>query len=273
MSKQKKGNSKMTRKPKGLLGSVIIWIAMGVGLGFVGYLTGYLIKAIEKSGINFNGIIDSEKFYNNTCCAMPFIFAGILIVAGGISYMYLLKAKKGFNSWDGEDEDSIHNVEQMISKSLIVSNTAIILEIFLLSIAIFFFESTKITLNENVLGICAGLTTAFLVVGIICYVAIQRGCVELEKKINPEKKGEVLDINFNKDWEESCDEAEIIMIGKAAYKSFKVVNFTCVLLWLIAFVAQFAFKTGIFPVLLVSIIWAVLTLSYQIEAYKLDNKK
>ena len=80
-------------------------------------------------------------------------------------------------------------------------------------------------------------------------------------------------MNFQKEWEQSLDEAEMIMACKAGYKSFKITNFTCVMLWLLSVISQMVFDTGILLVLFVTIIWLVSTLTYQIEAIRLENKK
>ena len=40
----------------------------------------------------------------------------------------------------------------------------------------------------------------------------------------PEKKGNVFDVKFQKDWYESCDELEKLQIGNACYKTFKCIN-------------------------------------------------
>ena len=63
------------------------------------------------------------------------------------------------------------------------------------------------------------------------------------------------------------------MAGKAAYKSFKLTNGTCVALWLISVIGNLVFDFGIVPTLFVTIIWLISSVSYQVEAIKLENKK
>ena len=255
------------------LKSVLIYIAIMISLGFLGYLSGSLIAKIEKSGVNFKEIFNNSNIYDYAVYIIPWIFVGSLLIVGGITIINYLKAKKSFKNWDGEDEESINKVEKTLSKSMMISNTALIVDYFLLAAYIYFTESDKLTLAENIIGINSTISMATFLISLIFYVVLQRAIVELEKKINPEKRGEVLNMNFQKEWEQSLDEAEMIMACKAGYKAFKAINFTCVMLWLLSVISQIVFDTGILPVLFVTVIWLVSTVTYQIEAIRLENKK
>ena len=50
---------------------------------------------------------------------------------------------------------------------------------------------------------------------------MSRFIVELEKKLNPEKKGDVIETNFSKKWEDSCDEAQKMIIYEAGYRAYR----------------------------------------------------
>lgn len=263
----KKSNSKGNKTLKSVL---IFAIIMVVSIG-VGALFGSLMKKAEESGVDFRGVFNNIDNY--AVYALPLLFAIILIVAGGISLMYYLKSKKSFKLWDGEDEDSINKVECMISKSVIISNVALIIDYFLIGVWIHFSESENVTLSDKIVGINSIIVVACFFISLVFFIVIQRCGVELEKKINPEKRGEVLDMNFQKEWESSFDEAEKSIACKAGYKSFKVTNGTCLALWLLSIIGQLVFKIGIVPISFVTIIWLVSTLTYQIEAMKLENKK
>lgn len=265
--------NKNNNKKNKTLKSALIYIAIMLALGFLGYLSGGLIAKIENSGINFKDIFNNSNIYNYAVYIITWIFVASLLIVGGITIINYLKAKKSFKNWDGEDEESINKVEKTLSKSMLISNTALIIDYFLLAAYIYFTGSDKLTLSENIIGINSTISMATFLISLIFYVVIQRAIVELEKKINPEKKGEVLDMNFQKEWEQSLDEAEMIMACKAGYKSFKVTNFTCVMLWMISLISQLVFDTGILPALFVTIIWLVSTLTYQIEAMRLESKK
>lgn len=263
-NKKDKKNEKTSKK--------VIRFAVIMFVSFIaGALFSLLVSFAEDKGIDFSAIFNNIDNY--AVYALPWLFVGILIIGGGICLAYYLKAKKDFAKWDGEDEDSISKIELMLSKVAVISNIALILDYFLIAVWMYFSDSEAVTVPDKIIGINSIISMAIFFIIMIFVIVIQRCCVELEKKINPEKRGEVLDTNFQKDWEASFDEAEKIMAGKAAYKSFKLTNGTCGALWLISVIGNLVFDFGIVPTLFVTIIWLISSVSYQVEAIKLENKK
>ncbi len=78
-------------------------------------------------------------------------------------------------------------------------------------------------------------------------------------------------MKFAKKWEESCDEAEKINIYKSAYKSYRSVQMTCMVLLLVCILGDFVWHFGLMPVAMVSIIWIVQTTSYSLESIGLTK--
>ena len=95
--------------------------------------------------------------------------------------------------------------------------------------------------------------------------------VNLTKEINPEKKGSIYDVKFQKKWEASCDEAELFAIYKSAYRSYCITQRLCIILWLFCIIGGFVWGFGAVPVLLVSIIWGTMITSYCYYAIHLSN--
>lgn len=77
------------------------------------------------------------------------------------------------------------------------------------------------------------------------------------QKTDPMKKGEMGSLRFGRDWLESCDEAERLGIYKASYKSFQALNTLCPVMEAVALIGKIMFDTGNFPIILVTIFWAV----------------
>ena len=98
----------------------------------------------------------------------------------------------------------------------------------------------------------------------------QKQVVDLLKTINPEKHGSIFDFNFNKKWIASCDEAQQLLIYKAAYKAFRIGIYTCLALWLLLFLANMAFDVGLLPIACVSLIWLIITIAYYVESRHLQ---
>ncbi len=271
MKMNKNNSKKNSRKNKSLKRTVIKFVLIMLASFVVGGVCGFLTAMAEDKGFDFGAIFNNIDNY--AIYTVPWFFVIILIVGGGICLAYYLKAKKDFAKWDGEDEDSINKIELMVSKVAVISNIALILNYFLIAVWMHFSDSEAVTVSDKILGINSIISLVVFFIIMVFVIVIQRCCVELEKKINPEKRGEVLDTNFQKDWENSFDEAEKIMAGKAAMKSFKLTNATCVVLWVISVIGNLVFDFGIVPALFVTIIWLISSVSYQVEAIKLETKR
>lgn len=270
--KMNKSNSKNnSKKNKSLKNAILKFVLIMLASFVVGGVFGFLTAMAEDKGFDFKAIFNNIENY--AIYAMPWLFVLVLIVSGGICMTYYFKSKKGFAKWDGEDEDSINKIELMLSKVAVISNIAMILNYFLCAALMYFSDSEALTIPHRIVGINCMISMVAFFITMVFVVAVQRCSVELEKKINPEKRGEVLDTNFQKDWENSFDEAEKIMAGKAAYKSFKATNVTCIVLWILSVLGQGLFDIGIVPALFVTVIWLVSSVSYQVEAIKLENKR
>lgn len=95
--------------------------------------------------------------------------------------------------------------------------------------------------------------------------------IDLEKKLNPEKKGNPFEIHFLKKWEASSDEGEILMTAKACKKAFFVGQIACLVMWVVSLVCMLAFQTGILPVICCCVILICMYLAYGLDIIKLQK--
>ena len=112
-----------------------------------------------------------------------------------------------------------------------------------------------------------------LVLEITWITILQYKTVEQTKKIFPEKRGNVLDSKFQKEWYSSCDEAEKQIIGEACYKSYKTMNMVYPILYLIMIFICTIYNLSAFIFLMVGVLWLIQILSYLIPSYKLEHGK
>lgn len=102
-------------------------------------------------------------------------------------------------------------------------------------------------------------------------IVFQQKSVDAARKTNPEKKGSIFDVKFQKKWVDSCDEAEKIIIGKCAYKAFTATNGICAALAIVLAVCALIFDIGFLPSLAVCIIWLVNQSVYCREAIRVSK--
>ena len=113
-----------------------------------------------------------------------------------------------------------------------------------------------------------GLFLGFCVVILFLEAAL----VNQIQKADPMKKGDIGSLRFNRDWLESCDEAERLGIYKASYKSFQVMNSLCPVMEAAALLGKIMFDTGNFPIILVTVLWAVQTGVYCFYSAQYDRR-
>ncbi|MCD7727458.1 MAG: DUF3169 family protein [Ruminococcus sp.] len=195
----------------------------------------------------------------------PWLLLAVAIILPVVCVPIYRNAKKLIVSWDGEDEETPDLIDKQHSIIIWITNIATILSYFLI-VASYSKGFEVIESKGSILMFYASIAAFFAIM--IETVIFQQKCVDATKKLNPEKTASVYDTRFQKKWMDSCDEAEKIMIGKCAYRSYTVTNTACVILSTVLAVCALVFRIGFLPSLVVCLIWIVNQSTYCIEAFK-----
>ena len=186
------------------------------------------------------------------------IVASAVILLGAGWYLYAA-AKRRFTAWDGEDEDTMDDVERQLSWALLLTGLMIVLD--------FFFFAASIIYERFLQDLILFLASVAVL------VVLQQKIVDLERRINPEKRGSVYDMKFQKTWMDSCDEAERAQIGQACYTAYRMGNKVCVFLWVALLILNFVFDFGLLPIAAVLVVWGVMQTAYALECIRLSKRK
>ena len=95
--------------------------------------------------------------------------------------------------------------------------------------------------------------------------------IKLTKVLYPDKRGNPLDFNFDKEWLKSCDEAEKFVIYKASYRCYQLMNLIYCGVVTFCLLISIAVNIGIFPYLLIGFLWITQTLIYSITANRFQH--
>lgn len=177
------------------------------------------------------------------------ITAGLITVSLGVFSSARAKAEK----WDGENEDDIEKIEDMLNKPLIFTN--------IMQTTGIGFLTCCLSLLLDKKSLLAVVPAVIFVVSYLFVLIINGRVVELEKKLNPEKKGAMSDIDFSRRWLDSCDEGEKLAIYKAAFEAFNVTNKAFFIISVVLWAFQMIFGTGLLPVISVTVLWSIMNLS------------
>ncbi len=178
-----------------------------------------------------------------------------------ICSIVLVNVKRRIKAWDGDDEEVYEKIEKNISVVLILSNLVFILSFFFFGAGFdYCLHNTKTTTVELICYF------AGFVIALIGNLMMNAGTVNLYKEMNPEKQGSVYAMDFGKQWEKSCDEAEKMQIYKAAFKSYSFCNTFYVFLWLFCLLGNEIWHYGIMPATIVIVVWLAQFISCQAYA-------
>lgn len=261
--------SKMNKSTKKrLIITGIVCLVLWVACYFIGYYViaelSYNLQTGEMSLAGFADIMNTTLLYvTPVLFLLQLAFTVIYTVCGYI------KAKKLYSAWDGEDEDSIDKSESLISGCIAVLSIAQIVSMALFGVIVY--ATYDKFMSELIFWMFISL--AILFIGEEAYITLMQRCaVQLTKKINPEKQGEVLDVKFARDWEASMDEAQKAVTYECGYRAYRTCVYTCLTLWMVSLFGIY-FGMGIVPMLMVSIIWLVTTLTYIVKSYNMEHRK
>jgi hypothetical protein len=253
---------KTEKKQRPLWKTILIFGAVMLVCVALGFLVGSGMAMAQNVGL-FTGDFGSrvqEAAVSISTVAYIALWVVSLVICAFLYY----KAKRIAADWDGQSEEAPEKADRLLSYYVILTNVLMILSWLLFSLYVW---------GEAAAEEDPGF--AFIILFGVSNIAqpfIQRAAVQLVKKINPEKQGEVLDFHFQKDWVHSMDEMEKAMLYKASYVAFRATTITCMALWLVCIIGEVAFSWSLIPAVFVAIIWLVSMLAFQIEAFRLEHK-
>ncbi len=249
-------------KEKSGLKSLIIFVLLMIVMFIVGTLVGAGTACLQDSDKFMNalsGAFDAVFRAVPFICLMGISIAMIVVLClyGNCNAMYQKLQK------DMEDDKLWDSLENRMNVTMIMINILIVADMFFFGIIMAYFDSYNIVILVVDMVLVA-------VVGVLNIVLCGK-LVNIEKSLNPQKKGNVLDLRFDKIWMETADEAEKMIIYKSGYSAFKTTNSACGILWVVTFVGMLCFEAGAFAYSCVCIIWLINTITYTFRGARLEK--
>lgn len=234
---------------------VLVMLGAAVFGGVLGFLSGWMGRS---SAADF--VVEALDYF--VSAVIPWLVPAVSLVLLFAAVWQYRKAKALFTAWDGEEEEAIDQAESRLNWVLLLVSVTMVLDFFLLSASPY----------SELPGGVSIITGGFLFI-IVLVVLMQQKAVDLTRRINPEKQGSVYDMNFQKKWLDSCDEAERHQIGQASYRAYRAAGTACVVFWVALLVLDVEFEIGILPSLVVLMLWGILQVSYILECIRLGKRK
>lgn len=222
-------------------------------IGFVIGLCNVFGLDAERAAAGLDGLLETI-----TPWAIP---ATSALFLGGAFLLYRSARKKAL-SWDGGDEsDASEEAERLLSWALLLSAIQLLVDFFFMAAVSVYYPA------GNGLPVVAAFIVSCALV-----IFAQQKIIDLEKKMNPEKRGSVYDMKFQEKWMESCDESEQRQIGQACYRAYMVTNRVCIGIWLAMVLLSMVLPIGLLPVFVLLLVWGTMQVTYTLACIRLSRK-
>ena len=199
-------------------------------------------------------------------------YANLVIAAALAVWMtgMLRGARAEYRRWDGEEEQLLEKIERKLGIGVIVTNVALIAGFFFFAAGM---KSTGIDSGweEEIPWVKIAATFLGLIAVMVVTVIAQNRIVNFTKEINPEKKGSVYDLKFQKTWIASCDEAEQLQIYRAAFRAYTAMNYAALGMFLVCFIGMLSWHFGLLPITMVLFVWLTGVIAYGVESLRMTG--
>ena len=259
--------NKTTKKENVSEGKKIIKYLIGLaGIFLIGFIGGF--AAFEARNILTNEAM-LQGILGFVSKVIPAIYVIVNVVVFIVAMTIYSSAKKMADSWNGEEEDTLDMVEKKLNVVTVSCNIVTVINCFFYGAMIEICEMPQVSTMNISLSVFTNISfLGFFAMNLI----VAKLVVDLIKRINPEKSAvSLFDKNFEKQWENSSDEAQKMILYKAGYAAYRAANMVCAGMWVITLMAQLIYKIGVFPMFCVCVIWVTLISVNSITQAKLES--
>ncbi len=205
------------------MNKTVKFVLMMLASMVVGGVLGFGVIWFGMNGVAADTLAALE---NGLALAIPVVQALAILVCSLTAARYMKKARRFAAALDAGDEDQAEPALQAADTAINLLEMQQMLVMFLLPLSV-----TKMGLSL--------LASSLLVVISMPLVILNQGrIVNFIRRINPEKRGDVRDLKFNKEWYNSCDEAERQKIGRASYRTVLATQMALVTLLVVVVVVR-----------------------------------
>lgn len=234
-----------------------------LGSLLVGGLLGFVIGCSRVFGLEAAAL--AEGLSAALSAVTPWGIPVSSVLTLGSCFVLYRSAAKKYAAWGGGDEDETsESVDVLLSWMLLLSAVQLLINLF-------FLAAFCIYCLDGEAGALAHVGVFLLSCGLVIFA--QQKVVDLERRMNPEKRGSVYDTKFQKKWLESCDESERRQMGEASRRACMVTSRVCVGVWLVLVILSMVFEMSPLPVFVLLLVWGTMQVTYTLECIRLGKGK
>ena len=214
-----------------------------------------LLKLNESQFISIGDQV--AKFFTNNTVELHL---GLIIFLYFPAVYLYFKGKKSYSQISNISDEEIDEFEKVGSNSfdlaMLISNVFLILNFMLFGMTF-----SKNSSNQSIVIFLFMFST--IAVSILTIITIKY----IQKNDN-RLKGDPTSFRFDKEFLESCDEAQVSKIYKSGYRAFQFSKNVSLVFVVLTILLKFTFNTGIFPVFVSCMMMLMQVTSYNYYAMK-----
>lgn len=254
--KKRQENRQEDNKVKGKF-VVIMILSMFLG-GIFGASGVKIVRYMREQQWDFTVLGQNLTFLWSLAGRYLMLFLDLIFFP--VMILLFKKHKKEVLAWDGEDEVRLDALERKLGMDMGIPTILTLLNMFFYGVG--FYGMVYLEKKESPIFL---LDLMLLLGGMLFLIFHQKNVINFIKELNPEKKGSIFDMRFNKKWFASCDEAERQKIGATCYATYRVMSLVYIFLTAALTLAGFFLPIGILPLTIVCLLWLTQTITYLVK--------
>ena len=196
--------------------------------------------------------------------AGPWLLAAGLVPCAVAQGLYCFAGKAAARA--DEDDDAFETANRRLGLSMAFS--AVVMPWIMLTVCL-----AVPAVNAMADSVFVVAVVPLLLVELAWSYGLQAAVIRAMQRLAPEKRGNVFDLRFPKDWYASCDEAERQRIGECGYHTYITMTSIYPFALLVALLAVMYGGANVLWAVLLGGLWLTQTLTYLLRAYKLEHGK
>ena len=182
----------------------------------------------------------------------------IAVIVGEASLFRMKKMSVLLERAEDEEADFLeYKIEKAGSVGIIGSQIAIVAGIIL--VAPWYSDFSRNPENKESVVLAGAV---LLIAGCFYQGFWQVRYVKLIQKMEPTKKGDPTSMKFQKQWLESCDEAEKILIYQSSYRTYCLMSVLLPFLTVVTMLGHLFYETGLLAIFVVGFLWIAMVSAY-----------
>ena len=182
----------------------------------------------------------------------------IAVIVGEASLSRMKKLSVLLERAEDEEADFLeYKIEKAGSVGIIGSQIAIVAGIIL--VALWYSDFSRNPENKESVVLAGAV---LLIAGCFYQGFWQVRYVKLIQKMEPTKKGDPTSMKFQKQWLESCDEAEKILIYQSGYRTYCLMSVLLPFLTVVTMLGHLFYETGLLAIFVVGFLWIAMVSAY-----------